>query len=207
MGQPSQSLDLAESELVDQSRSGDRAAFTELVERYAAKIFRLARHITKNDHDAEDVLQEAFLKAYSRLDQFQGNSRFYTWLVRITVNEALMNLRRTKTRKTVSLDQEIESQDGPFRRQAASEEESPEERYGRLETREYLAKAIDGLSEAYRSVFVLRDIEGLSTEETAEMLDLSVSAVKSRLLRARLQLRGKLKRQLGQNGKPTQNQL
>jgi RNA polymerase sigma-70 factor (ECF subfamily) len=207
MGQPSQSLDLAESELVDQSRNGDRAAFTELVDRYAAKIFRLARHITKNDHDAEDVLQEAFLKAYSRLDQFQGNSRFYTWLVRIAVNEALMKLRRAKTRNTVSLDQVLESEDGPLRRETASEEESPEERYGRLETREYLTQAIDSLSEAYRSVFVLRDIEGLSTEETAEMLDLSVSAVKSRLLRARLQLREKLKRQLGRNGRQTQNQL
>ena len=207
MGQPSQSLDLNESELVSQSRNGDRAAFTELVNRYAAKVFRLARHITKNDHDAEDVLQEAFLKAYSRLDQFQGNSRFYTWLVRIAVNEALMKLRRAKTRKTVSLDQELESEDGSLPRETASEEESPEERYGRLETREYLTQAIDSLSEAYRSVFVLRDIEGLSTEETAEMLDLSVSAVKSRLLRARLQLREKLKRHLGRNGRKTQNQL
>ena len=201
MRQPSESVDLNESELVGQSRNGDRAAFTELVNRYAAKVFRLARHITKNDHDAEDVLQEAFLKAYTRLDQFQGNSRFYTWLVRIAVNEALMKLRRAKTRKTVSLDQELESEDGSLPRETASE------RYDRRETREYLTKAIDSLAEAYGSVLVLRDIEGLSTEETAEMLGLSVSAVKSRLLRARLQLREKLKRQLGRNGRQTQNQL
>src|SRR6187431_805845 len=85
-----------ETALVDRARAGDASAFTELVEKYERKIFRLAKHITQNDEDAEDVLQESFMKAYSNLDSFQGQSKFYTWLVRIAVNEALMKLRKRK---------------------------------------------------------------------------------------------------------------
>lgn len=192
-----------ELDLANQARQGDHAAFTELVSRYARKVFRLARHITQNDQDAEDVLQETFLKAYSRLDQFQGNSKFYTWLVRIGVNEALMRLRRRKGNQTVSLDDELETSDGSIPRDIASEDSDPEETYGREELRESLERAIDSLAETYRAVFLLRDVEGFSTEETAQMLGLSVSAVKSRLLRARLQLRDKLRRRMGHDGRQT----
>lgn len=191
---PAQSATFDDAALAAQAKQGDKRAFTELVERYARRVFRVARHITKNDEDAEDVLQETFLKAYSRLNQFEGNSKFYTWLVRIAVNEALMRMRRGKNRVTVSLDQELETKDGSLKRELPSDTEDPEEKLGRTELREGLTEAIDGLSETYRPVFVLRDVEGLSTEETAEMLDLSISAVKSRLLRARLQLRQKLRR-------------
>ncbi|MEZ5362421.1 MAG: RNA polymerase sigma factor [Bryobacterales bacterium] len=193
--------------LVERVREGDREAFNELVERHASKIFRLARHITKNDAEASDVLQDAFLKAYSRLDQFQGDAKFYTWLVRIAVNEALMRLRKRRGDKTVSLDQDVETEDGSMRREVADEGEDPEEAYGREEMREILERAIDSLSDTYRSVFVLRDVEGLSTEETADMLDLSISAVKSRLLRARLQLRDKLSRRLHNDGTDAQSYL
>jgi len=192
-----------ELDLANQAKQGDHAAFTELVNRYARKVFRLARHITQNDQDAEDVLQETFLKAYSRLDQFQGNSKFYTWLVRIGVNEALMRLRRRKGNLTVSLDEELETGDGSIPRDIPSEEGDPEETYGREQLRESLERAIDSLAESYRAVFLLRDVEGFSTEETAQMLGLSVSAVKSRLLRARIQLRNKLKRRLGHDGRQT----
>ncbi len=186
--------------LVAQAKRGDRSAFTELVNRYARKIFRLARHITKNDQDAEDVLQETFLKAYSRLEQFHGDSKFYTWLVRIGVNESLMKIRRRKDSKFVALDQELETSEGTLVKQLRADVENPEEHYSREEIRQALSRAIDSLAEAYKTVFVLRDVDGLSTEETAEALELSVSAVKSRLLRARLQLRDKLKRVLGGNG-------
>jgi RNA polymerase sigma-70 factor (ECF subfamily) len=192
-----------ELDLANQARRGDHAAFSELVNRYGKKVFRLARHITQNDQDAEDVLQDTFLKAYSRLDQFQGNSKFYTWLMRIGVNEALMRLRRRKGSHTVSLDDDLETGDGSIPRDIASQESDPEENYGREELREVLERAIDSLSEGYRAVFLLRDVEGFSTEETAQMLGLSVSAVKSRLLRARLQLRGKLGRRIGQDGRQT----
>jgi RNA polymerase sigma-70 factor (ECF subfamily) len=200
---PSDLVVANELDLANQAKQGDHAALTELVSRYGRKIFRLARHITQNDQDAEDVLQDTFLKAYSRLDQFQGNSKFYTWLVRIAVNEALMRLRRRKGSHTVSLDEELETGDGSIPREIASEEDDPEQSYGREELRESLERAIDSLAEAYRAVFLLRDVEGFSTEDTAAMLGLSVSAVKSRLLRARLQLRNKLRRRLGHDGRQT----
>src|SRR5438270_13481403 len=98
-----------ESQLVAQSRAGGTAAFNELVRRYERKIFRLAQHITQNREDAEDVLQETFLKAYEHLDQFKGDAKFYTWIVRIAVNQALMKLRRRKTDKSVSLDETIDT--------------------------------------------------------------------------------------------------
>jgi RNA polymerase sigma-70 factor (ECF subfamily) len=201
------SLDVDDSVLVERVRQGEREAFDELVERHARKIFRLARHITKNDDDAADVLQDAFLKAYSRLDQFHGESKFYTWLVRIAVNEALMRLRKRRGDRTVSIDEDIETEDGAMRREIADEGEDPEQAYGREETRVLLERSIDSLDDTYRSVFVLRDVEGFSTEETADMLGLTVSAVKSRLLRARLQLRDKLSRRFKQNGRDAQSYL
>ena len=203
----SQAVAFDDLELAAQAKQGDRAAFTELVNRYARNIFRLARHITKNDQDAEDVLQETFLKAYSRLEQFHGDSKFYTWLVRIGVNESLMKIRRRKDGKFVALDQELETAEGTLVKELPAGGENPEEHYGREEIRETLSRAIDGLADAYRTVFVLRDVDGLSTEETAQALELSVPAVKSRLLRARLQLRDKLKRILGRNGRYAQNHV
>ena len=183
-----------EGDLVAQAREHDTRAFGELVRRYQAKIFRLAQHITQNREDAEDVLQETFLKAYEHLDQFKGDSKFYTWIVRIAVNQALMKLRRRKTDKSVSLDDTIDTGEDTIVREIAAWDEDPEQRFSREELGEILESAIDGLDPIYRSVFVLRDIEELSTEETAEALGLSVPAVKSRLLRARLQLREKLTR-------------
>ena len=183
-----------ESILVAQAREGNTRAFGELVRRYEGKIFRLAQHVTQNREDAEDVLQETFMKAYEHLDQFKGDSKFYTWIVRIAVNQALMKLRRRRTDKSVSLDETIDTGEDTVVREIASWEEDPEQRFSREELGEILDGAIESLDPLYRSVFVLRDIEELSTEETADALGLSVPAVKSRLLRARLQLREKLTR-------------
>src|SRR5262245_130758 len=183
-----------ESPLVAKAREGDVQAFGELVRKYEGKIFRLAQHITQNREDAEDVLQETFMKAYEHLDQFKGDSKFYTWIVRIAVNQALMKLRRRKTDKSVSLDEQIDTGEDTVVREIAAWDEDPEQRFSREELGQILDTAIEGLEPLYRSVFVLRDIEELSTEETAEALGLSVPAVKSRLLRARLQLREKLTR-------------
>ena len=183
-----------EAQLVAQSREGDSAAFNELVRRYEGKIFRLAMHVTQNREDAEDVLQETFLKAYEHLDQFKGDSKFYTWIVRIAVNQALMKLRRRKTDKSVSLDETIDTGEDTVTREVAAWDEDPEQRFSREELGGILDSAVQSLEPLYRSVFVLRDVEELSTEETAEVLGLSIPAVKSRLLRARLQLREKLTR-------------
>ena len=189
-----------EAALVDQARHGDAAAFTVLVEKYEPKIYRLAKHITQNDEDAEDVLQEAFLKAYSHLGTFQGQSKFYTWIVRIAVNEALMKLRKRKSDRTVSLDEPQDTGEDTVAREIAVWEDDPEQKYTREELRGILDNAVDSLKPSFRTVFVLRDIEEMSTEETAEALGISIPAVKSRLLRARLQLREKLTRLFRRKG-------
>lgn len=189
-----------ESALVELARQGDDAAFSELVNRYNRKVFRLAKNITQNDEDAEDVLQDAFLKAYTHLDGFHGDSKFYTWIVRIAVNEALMKLRKRRSDKTVSLDEEIDTGEEQVTREIAVWDGDPEQKYGQTELRQILDEAIQGLKPTFRAVFQLRDVEELSTEETAEALDLSVPAVKSRLLRARLQLRERLTRVFKRKG-------
>ena len=188
----SEAIESEESADLALARTGDATAFSNLIQRYEGKIFRLAQHITQNREDAEDVLQETFLKAYTHLDQFQGNSKFYTWIVRIAVNQALMKLRKRKTDRTVSMDEGIDTGEDIVAREIATWEPSPEEQYSREELAEILDSAVQSLAPPYRTVFVLRDIEDFSTEETAAALELSIPAVKSRLLRARLQLREKL---------------
>lgn len=189
-----------ETALVARARAGDGAAFSELVSQYERKIYRLAKRITQSDEDAEDVLQDTFMKAYEHLDSFQGNSKFYNWLVRITVNEALMKLRKRKTSRTVSLDDPGDDNGEPIVREIAVWEGNPEQRYSQEELRVILDNAIEDLKPSFRTVFLLRDVEELSTEETAAALSLSVPAVKSRLLRARLELRERLTRQFKKKG-------
>ena len=189
-----------ESALVQRAKRGESEAYSELVRKYENKIFRLAKNITQNDEDAEDVLQDAFVKAYEHLDEFQEQSKFYTWLVRIAVNEALMRLRKRKTDRTVPLDEPVDTGEETVVREIAVWEDNPEEKYGTTELRRILDEAIQSLKPAFRTVFQLRDIEELSTEETAQALGLSIPAVKSRLLRARLQLREKLTRAFKRKG-------
>jgi RNA polymerase sigma-70 factor (ECF subfamily) len=181
-----------ETILVDKARAGDIGAFESLVRRYDRNVFRIAQHITQNREDAEDVVQDAFLKAYQNLRQFQGQSKFYTWLVRITVNEALMRLRRRRPERMVSIDEDVKTEEDSIPREIADWSPNPEQQYTQAELKDLLGKTIQGLPPSFRTVFVLRDVEGLSTEETASALELSVPAVKSRLLRARLQLRERL---------------
>lgn len=184
-----------EATLVADARAGDAQAFTRLVRQYDRNIYRVALNITGNHEDAEDVLQEAMLKAYEKLEQFQGDSRFYTWLVRITVNEALMKLRKRRGGTWVSLDEPVEGDDESFMpREVEDWHDNPEQQYAKDELQRILSSAIESLELPYRTVFLLRDVEGLSTEETAETLGISVPAVKSRLLRARLKLRERLNR-------------
>jgi len=183
-----------ESALVSRAKQGDGLAFTQLVDRYDRKIFRLAKHITQNQEDAEDVLQDTFLKAYEHVGEFQEQSKFYTWLVRIAVNEALMKLRKRRSGKIFSLDDAVDTGEETVTREIAVWDENPEQRYTREELHTILQQAIDSLAPIFRTVFVLRDVDELSTEETATALGISVPAVKSRLLRARLQLRDRLTR-------------
>jgi RNA polymerase sigma-70 factor, ECF subfamily len=185
---PSQVVKDDESALVAAAKAGDISVFETLVGRYERKIFRLTQNITQNREDAEDAMQEAFLKAYEHLQSFEGNSRFYTWLVRIAVNQALMKLRKRRP-NVVSLDEEVNTGEDMVPREVEDWGPSPADRYAQTELSEILTKVIGDLDPPFRIVFQLRDIEELSTEETAEALGLSVPAVKSRLLRARLKLR------------------
>jgi RNA polymerase sigma-70 factor (ECF subfamily) len=196
---PSQVVKDDEGALVAAAKAGDINAFETLVDRYERKIFRLAQNITQNKEDAEDVMQEAFLKSYQHLGEFQGNSRFYTWLVRIAVNQALMKLRKRRPNQ-VSLDEEVDTGEDTMPREVEDWGPSPEERYKQAELGTILTNTIAELEPPFRIVFQLRDIEELSTEETAEALGLSIPAVKSRLLRARLKLRQKLNRYFRQDG-------
>jgi RNA polymerase sigma-70 factor (ECF subfamily) len=176
-------------DLVHAAQDGDLSAFEELVERYDRQLFRIAKHITHNREDSQDAVQEAFLKAFQHIGDFRGDSQFSTWLIRITVNQALMKLRKGRTAKEVSLDDDFQADRDVFPREVVDWAPNPEEHYRRSELRNILVKAFEELRPILRSVFVLRDIEGLSTDKTAEVLELSVTAVKARLFRARLQLR------------------
>jgi RNA polymerase sigma-70 factor, ECF subfamily len=196
---PSQVVKADEPILVAAAKSGDISAFETLVGRYERKIFRLTQNITQNREDAEDAMQEAFMKAFQHLGEFQGNSRFYTWLVRIAVNQALMKLRRRRP-NVVSLDEEVDTGEDMMPRDVEDWGPSPQQRFEQTELSEILTKVIGELDSPFRIVFQLRDIEELSTEETADALGLSVPAVKSRLLRARLKLRQKLNQYFRQGG-------
>ena len=173
-------------------RRGDKAEFARLVDAYYTLIYRLAIKMLNNPQDAEDVLQETFLKAYRHLKDFDGRSSLSTWLYRIATNEALMFIRRQKPEE-VSIEEPLKAEEG--------EQEPlqivdwccmPEEELLSAEAQRYLDQAIQNLPPSLRIVFVLRDIQGLSTLETAEVLNLSETAVKTRLSRARLRLRKKL---------------
>jgi RNA polymerase sigma-70 factor (ECF subfamily) len=180
-----------EARLVSAAKAGDATAFEELVNRYERKIFRLGMNITQNREDAEDVMQEAFLKSYTHLDRFQGDSRFYTWLVRIAVNEALMKLRKRRPNQ-VSIDEPLNDGEDAIFREIEDWGPSPEQKFAQTELNQILDSVIAELDPIFRVAFLLRDVEGISTEETAQILGISEAAVKSRLLRARLKLRQKL---------------
>jgi RNA polymerase sigma-70 factor, ECF subfamily len=177
--------------IVDRAKHGSTEALELLVDRYERRIFRLAHNVTGNYEDAEEAVQSAFVKAFRNLANFRGDSRFYTWLVRITVNEALMKVRGRRFRE-VPIDESDDVRDEAVPRQLKDWGPNPEERYSREELRAILETAVSQLSPGYRVVFQLRDVEGFTTEETAQLLALSISAVKTRVQRARLQLRNRL---------------
>jgi RNA polymerase sigma-70 factor, ECF subfamily len=181
-------------ELVHASKNGDVAAFEELVKRYDRKLLRIAQNVTHNREDSEDAVQEAFLKAFQHLGEFREDSKFSTWLIRITLNQSLMKLRKQRRIKEVPLDDDSQADGETFPMEVVDWAPNPEQRYRTSELRNILIKALTELRPALRTVFALRDIEGLSMDQTAEVLNLSHAAIKARLYRARLQLREYLNR-------------
>lgn len=178
--------DLSDDELVCRVRAGDAALFGAIMRRHNPRLYRVARAIVRDDAEAEDVLQQAYLSAYLHLGQFAGAARFSTWLTRIVVNEASARLRRRRAHARV---EEV---------QAASEAPTPEAQAMDREMIRALEAAIDGLPEIYRTVLVLREVEGASTAETAAVLDISEETVKVRLHRARALLDKVLYARLGE---------
>lgn len=178
--------------LVQAAQQGDKRAFAQLVEKYEQRVYNLARKMMRDPQDAEDVLQETFISVYRNLGNFHGDSSFSTWLYRIATNASLMKLRARKE-PALSLDEPIESEDNDnLPREIVDWGITPEQALLNNETRGKMDTAITELPEMLRTVFVLRDIEGLSVQETADVLAISVPNVKTRLHRARLLLRESL---------------
>ncbi len=174
---------------LDALRSGDRDEFARMVEAYSPRIYRLALRMLGDAQEAEDVLQETFLNAFRSLSRFEGRSSLGTWLHRIATNQALMRLRKREV-PTFSVDEPVDDPDlGELPRQLVDWCCLPEEEFMTAEAQSQLDAAVEKLSPALRAVFTLRELQGLSTRETSEVLGISESAVKTRLLRARLQLR------------------
>lgn len=179
-----------EASLMAEAKAGSLTAFDQLVHRYEPRVSRLARSIAHTREDAEEIVQNALVKAFTNLHRFRGDSRFYTWLVRIAINEGLMERRRRRV-KVVSLDDRVNTEE-TVTAELKDQGHTPEERCWQEELRSILRASIGQLRPGYRAVFQLRDMEGCSTEETAQALSLSPSAVKTRLRRARTKLRNSL---------------
>jgi RNA polymerase sigma-70 factor, ECF subfamily len=196
-----------ELDLVHASKNGDVAAFEQLVKRYDRKLLRIAQSVTRNREDSQDVVQEAFLKAYQNLAAFREDSKFSTWLIRITVNQSLMKLRKQRASREASLDEDFQADGDVLPKEVTDWSPNPEQLYWASELRDILSKCLEELSPILRTVFVLRDIEGLTIDQTVEVLNVSQTAVKARLWRARLQLRESLNKYFIKRPHPARAQL
>jgi len=178
-----------EQDLISSVQRGQHELFYELVRPYERRVYAAALAILRNEHDAEDAAQEAMLKAFANIRQFRAEARFSTWLIQITVNEALMRRRRERAVPMEGIEDRRDEESEYAPRDFADWREIPSEALERKEVRQRLAEALGTLDRKYREVFVLRDMEHLNIQETAEALGITVASVKTRLLRARLMLR------------------
>ena len=176
------------------AKRGDSAAFEVLCKQSTNTVFRVARRIMRNDEDAEDVVQESFQQAFIHLKNFNGNSRFSTWLSRIAINAALMKLRKKHRLWDVSLDESAQSEESSFRIEAEDQGPTPEQLYAQKERERILSKAMSELAPGMRKAIELRELGERSTEETAQIMGISVAAVKARVFHGRKKLRQTLKR-------------
>jgi RNA polymerase sigma-70 factor (ECF subfamily) len=188
-----ETISIRERQLLARVQQGDHEAFYELVQPYERSVYLAALSVVRNESDAEEVAQEAILKSFRYLGRFRGESKFSTWLIQIAINEAKMKLRKNHPQLYESLQEGHRSDDGDYiPRDFADWREIPSDALNRKELRQALARALGSLPEKYRSVFVLRDVQQLSIHETAQLLGISEANVKTRLSRARLQMRDAL---------------
>lgn len=182
-------------QLVHACKRGDVTAFEQLVKRYGGRLLRISQTVTRNREDSEDAVQEALLKAFQNLADFREDSQFSTWLIRITINQSLMKLRKQRsTLKELSLDENVQADGDVLPLDVPDRAPNPEQLCWASELRDVLVRTVEELRPILRTVFVLRDVHGLSIAETAQELNLSQAAVKARLWRVRLHLRERLNR-------------
>lgn len=186
--------------LIKKSKSGDVEAFEQLIFDYQKKAYNIALRIMGNQEDAKDMCQEAFIRIFKSIEGFKEQSSFSTWMYRIVTNVCLDEIRKKKKNDTVSLDNTFETQNGEVHFETASDEDTPEEAFIRTEKRRIILKEINSLSEEYKTAIVLRDIQGFSYEEIANILCCSIGTVKSRINRGRNILKNRLKTALELSG-------
>ena len=190
---------MSEQQLVERAKNGDTKAFEELMKRTQTNIYNLGLRLLGNKEDAADLMQETYIKAYENLNRFEGRSSFSTWLYRIATNNALMKLRKEKSKK-VSIEELKKFGDKSYKIEISDWSENPSSYFKSAELKELLQKAIDSLPPKYKSVFILHDIEGLPLAEVAQILSLSVPAVKTRVHRSRMYLREKISEYIKKHG-------
>lgn len=186
-----------ESALLVAAKNGDSAAFESLCKQSANMVFRVGRRMMRNNEDAQDVLQESFQQAFIHLKNFNGDSRFSTWLSRIAINAALMKLRKKEHLRDVSLDESNENEPSSPRLDLQDQGLNPEQLYGQMERQRILSEAMNELTPGMRKAIELRELDERSSEETARIMGISVSAVKARVFHGRKKLRERLKHYVG----------
>ena len=197
--------DLKERELIRRAKQGDMLAFEELILQHEKIVYNLALRMMNHSEDAQDISQEVFLKAYRSLQNFDERSAFSTWLYRITHNTCIDEMRKRKGKQSYSLEEELESADGSLQRQVADAGDTPEESLMRKEQKSEILQALDTLSEEHKAAIILRDVKGMAYEEIAEILELSLGTVKSRISRARNQLKTEILKMREQNEKSSRH--
>jgi RNA polymerase sigma-70 factor, ECF subfamily len=189
---------LSDADIVKRVRAGERALFEILMRRHNQRLYRAARAVVTDEHDVEDVMQQAYINAFTHLHQFEERSQFSTWLTRITLNEAFGRRRKVQSESKERVPSGLDSDAGEFMETVRSPQPDPERQAYAQELHRVLEEAVDTLPETYRIVFMLRDVEGLSTTETGEGLGLGEEAVKTRLHRARAMIRRAVTARIGE---------
>ena len=189
---------LSDVDIVKRVRAGERALFEILMRRHNQRLYRAARAVVNDEHDVEDVMQQAYINAFTHLHQFEERSQFSTWLTRITLNEAFGRRRKVQSESMARVSDVVGKDAGEFMETVRSPQPDPERQAYTQELRRVLEEAVDALPETYRLVFMLRDVEGLSTSETGDGLGLGEEAVKTRLHRARAMVRRAVTARIGE---------
>jgi RNA polymerase sigma-70 factor, ECF subfamily len=189
---------LSDADIVRRVRAGERALFEILMRRHNQRLYRAARSVVTDEHDVEDVMQQAYINAFTHLHQFEERSQFSTWLTRITLNEAFGRRRKVQSETMARVPSDSDEDAGEFMETVRSPQPDPERQAYAQELHRVLEEAVDTLPETYRTVFMLRDVEGLSTTETGEGLGLGEEAVKTRLHRARAMIRRAVTARIGE---------